>query len=206
MKTIRLAIILMLPIFAIAENNAIDCQLTPAIWSVTTPPNFIQSNNLRKKNGAHNFAKGQFINIVGQVLDENCTPVTGARVRIWQADALGHWSDEPDDMDINFAGSGVATTDNLGRYAFFTVMPATSNNHTPYINFSIYYQDLPPLETAMFFADRYLTNSNNKLKRQFNVAKRKLLLAKHIGYDKMENADIYEFNITLEGKLNYKQY
>ncbi len=30
--------------------------------------------------------------------------------------------------------------------------------------------------------------------------------SKQVGYDNIENADIYEFNITLEGKLNYKQH
>jgi len=195
---------------ASAESSTFaECQLTPAIWATYPPPTFTTSNNLRRKSGSYKFAQGHFVNIVGRVLDSNCTPVTGATVRIWQTNAMGVLENDPnavDDKDPNFSGSGTAVTNNLGFYSFFTVMPAATENRAPHIKLSVYHSELAGLETEMFFPNQHLNERDQTLKRQLNIRNRKLLLAKQIGYDKIENADIYEFNITLEGKLNYKQY
>ena len=150
-----------------------------------------------------------FINIVGRVTDSNCIPITGAVVRIWQANAFGVYEDDPsvfNNKDPNFVGSGSITTDNLGNYSFFTVMPAANGKRAPHIKFSVYYQGLKAIETEMFFPDQYLTSKDEVFKSQLNAKNRKFLLAKLLRYDSMNNADIYEFNITLEGKLNYKQH
>ena len=114
--------ILVLSVQGFCSNNVVNvCQMTPAIWADFPPPNFATSNNLRKKSGSYKFANGNFINITGKVFDQNCTPVTGAVVRIWQANAYGVFEDDNkvfDNKDENFAGSGTAITDNLGEYAF----------------------------------------------------------------------------------------
>lgn len=192
-----------------SDNTIKTCQVTPAIWADFPPPNFTTSNNLRKKNGSYKFANGDFINIIGKVFDQNCIPVTGAVVRIWQANAYGVFEDDDkifDNKDENFAGSGTSITNNLGEYSFFTVMPGAFKNRAPHIKFSIYHKDLPVFETEMFFPNQNLTDKDLVLKKHINANDRKLLLAKHIGYDTIKNADIYEFYITLEGRLNYKQY
>lgn len=209
MKTLAAIILIFYTSLGAADSLPTPvCQLTPALWSKYPPPTFITSNNLRRKVGSYKFAQGQFINITGQVLDSNCTPVTGAVVRIWQTNAMGVYEDDSavfDNKDPNFAGSGTSITDNLGRYSFLTVMPASEKSRTPHIKFSIYHQDLPAFETEMFFPNQYLNSRDPTIKRQLNIQNRKLLLAKHIGYANIDNADLYEFNITLEGNLNYKQ-
>lgn len=193
-----------------AESEIINnCHITPAIWSEFTPPPFNTSNNLRRKAGSDKFAQGQFINIIGQVLDSNCIPVSDANVKIWHANAMGVYENDTDifeDKDPDFTGSGYTVTDNLGRFSFFTIMPAASGKRAPHVKFSISHYMLNPLETEMFFPEQYLTKKDPVLNRQIAAADRNFLIAKTVKYDNIENADVYEFNITLEGELKYKQY
>jgi protocatechuate 3,4-dioxygenase, beta subunit len=74
-------------------------------------------------------AKGTVLYLSGRVLAANGTPVAGARVEIWQANAAGRYSHPNDEnvdapLDDKFNGFAVAMTDGQGRYAFKTVRPA----------------------------------------------------------------------------------
>lgn len=73
-------------------------------------------------------AQGTLLHLAGRVLLLDGTPVTGAVVEIWQANAHGkydHPGDEnPAPLDPAFRGFAVTTTDAQGRYAFTTVRPA----------------------------------------------------------------------------------
>lgn len=73
-------------------------------------------------------AEGTVLHLSGRVTMLDGTPVTGAEIQIWQANAHGkyrHAGDvNPAPLDPNFQGFAVATTDADGRYAFTTVKPA----------------------------------------------------------------------------------
>ena len=87
-----------------------------------------QSGDLTRVQDGLGRAKGQVLNVMGRVLNPAGEPVRGARVEIWQANAVGRYA-HPDDpnpapLDPNFVGFGVITTDAEGRYRFKTIKPA----------------------------------------------------------------------------------
>jgi protocatechuate 3,4-dioxygenase beta subunit len=73
-------------------------------------------------------ARGTTLYLSGRVLSRAGTPVSGARVEIWQANTHGRYAHPNDDstqpLDSNFNGFAVVSTDPDGRYAFRTVRPA----------------------------------------------------------------------------------
>jgi len=73
-------------------------------------------------------ALGQVVHLMGRVLDENGVPVAGARVELWQANAVGRYAHpadrNPAPLDPNFQGFGSQLTDGGGQYRFRTIKPA----------------------------------------------------------------------------------
>jgi len=73
-------------------------------------------------------ARGRLLYLTGRVLDLSGKPITGAKVEIWQANAVGRYSHPSDGnsaaLDPNFAGYGVAHTGADGAYRFKTVCPS----------------------------------------------------------------------------------
>jgi len=68
------------------------------------------------------------LHLSGRVLTSAGTPVAGARVEVWQANARGRYAHpndtNPTPLDPHFAGFAVTATDQEGRYRFKTVIPA----------------------------------------------------------------------------------
>ncbi|MBS0236234.1 MAG: hypothetical protein JSS50_02720 [Proteobacteria bacterium] len=189
-----------------ASAQAVEgCPLTPEVWEVESYPATHHSNDLRRTSGSPYLAQGKMINLVGRVLDQNCVPVTGARIQLVQADSLGHYSDDKE-RDRGFTGSGITFTDNLGRYSFFSIMPGPVHNRAPHIRFSIDHPEIQHFETEMFFPDNLAVESDPMLRSQVAKEQRHLLISKYIGYNINEGIDVYEFAITLNGSLNYKTY
>src|SRR3989441_12578105 len=73
-----------------------------------------------------------FRSVTGRVVDEECRPVKGAMVEIWQANTRGRYTHvadpNPAPKDPNFLGFGEATTDADGKYSFKTIK--RSEEHT----------------------------------------------------------------------------
>jgi len=73
-------------------------------------------------------AAGTVLHLSGRVLTSAGTPVAGARVEVWQANARGRYAHpndtNPTPLDPHFAGFAVTATDQEGRYRFKTVIPA----------------------------------------------------------------------------------
>src|SRR5262249_34525649 len=104
------------------------------------------------------YAPGELVYITGRVLDKQCVPVSDAIVEIWQADFNGQYKKptlgERLSPEPVFAGTGRATTDNLGRFNFVTVFPgATQEGRAPYIHVQVRHKNFPKLDTEMFFAN-----------------------------------------------------
>lgn len=182
------------------------CHKTPDIWELFSLPKSYQSNDLTRREGAAEFAKGKFIKIKGKVFDSNCVPVSGATIRIWQANANGIYQflvGNEKLMDKNFTGSGTAITDNLGEYVFYSVYPGAVKNEAPSIIFQVEREGFSKLETRMFFPgeknqkDKLLTNSVAKDLRKFLIAQK---VGKELEYE------VYRFNVTLKGYNIYKEY
>src|SRR4051794_11175070 len=78
-------------------------------------------------NGSSGKAEGKIINVSGRVLTHNGSPVSGAKIEIWQANTHGRY-DHPSDtsqepLDPNFQGYAIITTDAEGHYRFKTIKP-----------------------------------------------------------------------------------
>ncbi|MHA1600546.1 MAG: dioxygenase family protein [Alphaproteobacteria bacterium] len=123
-------------------------------------------------------AKGQIIELAGQVLDAKGTPVSGARVEIWQANSHGRYAHprDPADapLDPNFLGYGAVETDAEGRYGFRTIKPGSYPTgaggwvRPPHIHFAVAGRR-ERLITQMYFpgeplndVDRLLNGAGNR--------------------------------------------
>ena len=190
--------------YASAKSLQLNCPFTPQIWEAIAPPKTEKSNNLTRKTGSPEFAKGEVIIIRGQVLDNECVPVTEATVSIWQPNSNGVYESEKIPLrDKNFRGSGTSITDNMGYFSFITVYPGKSEERMPHVKFSVMHSDFFPLETQMFFPG----NEDDKILKS-SVAKneRYLLIARKGNINRKLKAQEYVFNITMEGKNKYKEY
>ncbi len=105
-------------------------------------------------------ARGTVLHLSGRVLTSAGTPVAGARVEIWQANAAGRYAHpndgNPTPLDPNFDGFAVTTTDEHGHYAFKTVVPAAypagpGRMRPAHIHFKVI-GEREELVTQMYFA------------------------------------------------------
>ena len=172
----------------------IDCKPTPVATNESYPgeAKIMQSSKLARPAGKTEFALGQLVYLSGRVLDENCVPVAGAVVDIWQTDSRGRYRYPDKGSLVNpypvFAGSGRAVTDNLGRYSFITIYPGSYRTfiskpepghyvvNAPHVHFYITHDDFKPLLTKMYFegdrrneADPSLKKLNEELRKRISV-------------------------------------
>lgn len=198
------------------------CQITPSLAVDKYPGegNIRRSSSLAQPPGKSEVSPGQPLVVYGRVYDSNCVPVVGAEVDIWHADTSGNIVIPPSGKFADpyplFAGSGRASTDNEGRFNFFTIFPGSKVikrgkqeiETAPHINFRIKYDTLPrPLMTTLFFDNdrRNLTDANyNRLK----VQDKPLLSAKVVPVDANfigAGMNVF-FDITIPAKEPLKQY
>lgn len=96
--------------------------------------------------GAKGVARGDPINVIGRVVDLRGNPIRGARVELWQANAVGRY-DHPGDranpaaLDPDFQGFARLLTDRGGNFKFRSIKPSAYNSpigmRTPHIHFDI---------------------------------------------------------------------
>jgi protocatechuate 3,4-dioxygenase, beta subunit len=86
-------------------------------------------------------AQGEVIEVSGRVLDRLGNPVHGARIDLWQANALGRYahandtSDRP--LDPNFQGMARLVTGASGEWRIRTVRPGLYTGRTRHIHFDV---------------------------------------------------------------------
>jgi protocatechuate 3,4-dioxygenase, beta subunit len=87
-----------------------------------------ETGDLTRVPGKSGRAEGQILDVTGTLRNGRGEPLRGAKIEVWQANALGryaHPSDRnPAPLDPNFEGFGVVTTDHEGSYRFKTIKPA----------------------------------------------------------------------------------
>ena len=102
--------------------------------------------DLTRIRGSKGEARGHPVNVIGRVVDLRGNPVRGARIELWQANAVGrydHPGDVRDDaaLDPNFQGYASLATDRDGRFKFRTIKPGAykipGDVRTPHIHFDI---------------------------------------------------------------------
>lgn len=104
-------------------------------------------------------ALGQLIVVSGRIMDEDGSPIRGAVIELWQANAAGRYVHKMDNhqapLDPNFIGQGRMVTNEEGEYSFFSIKPGAYPVlesgwwwRPPHIHFSIF---------GVSFMDRYVT-------------------------------------------------
>ena len=131
-----------------------------------------RDTDLTRIQGHAGRAQGQVIRVNGRVLDDQGSPVEGALVDIWQANAFGRYAHEDDPasapLDPDFQGWGMVKTDAEGNYAFTTIKPgayAVSSgwSRPPHIHFKISRRGFHELTTQMYFANEPLNETDRLL-------------------------------------------
>ncbi|MFK8040527.1 MAG: dioxygenase [Rickettsiaceae bacterium] len=155
------------------QNKLNTCVITKNIIDNYEPEKFESNNNLLSKQGVAPKYCGYQIIIRGKVLDKNCVPVSNAIVYLWQIGcdqkypytALKNvvnqrWIDLSG--KYSFTGSGTAITNNQGEFYFITMYP-TKIKTTPYATVRVHYKDISPVQTKLYFSDKYLIQDNAQI-------------------------------------------
>ena len=123
-------------------------------------------------------AAGNILYLSGRVLARNGTPVAGAVMEIWQANAAGRYAhsgdSNPAPLDPNFQGYARIVTDSQGRYAIKTIKPgaypvASGAMRAPHIHFDVTGK-VTRLVTAMYFEGEALNDQDRVLKTSRDAA------------------------------------
>ena len=147
------------------------------------------SGDLRKKD-----LLGQKINVKGQVIDGNDTPIHDALVEIWQADPNGNYDTNPNGQFFGFGRMGTGSGDFVG-FNFKTYKPGiTAPNSAPHINITVFARGmLNHLFSRIYFSDEEEENKKDLLLNELDTSLRSRLIAEK------ENENEYRFDIYLQG-------
>ena len=147
------------------------------------------SGDLRKKD-----LVGQKINVKGQVIDGNDTPIHDALVEIWQADPNGNYDTNPNGKFFGFGRMGTGSEDFVG-FNFKTYKPGkTEPNSAPHINITVFARGmLNHLFSRIYFSDEEEENKKDLLLNEIDTSLRPRLIAEK------ENENEYRFDIYLQG-------
>jgi len=199
-----------------AEHLA--CNATPFIQpAFANKKPMSKGNNLMRKPGSPSRASGDYIQISGMVVDENCLPIQGVVLEIWQTDSHGHyeweydresyWALPPAGKDNNFLYSGSAHTDNLGAFDFMTMMPASHDGDTPYINVIVKRAGYEELHTRIYFSGQALNDGDKSLAGLSDEGRAALVVkGKPLNMAGAYEGTAYYFPITLRGISPYKRF
>jgi protocatechuate 3,4-dioxygenase beta subunit len=105
--------------------------------------------------------EGVPLGLLLQVVEaSDCSALTGARVDIWHANALGHYSGyqaQGDARDVSTEGRtflrGSQFTDDGGEVSFATIYPGWYTGRTPHIHFKVFVDDKNVVTGQIYFPD-----------------------------------------------------
>jgi protocatechuate 3,4-dioxygenase beta subunit len=148
------------------------CAATPAQMEGPFYPDRDQPDkdlDLTHLEGGTGRAEGDVIYVEGRVLDDDCQPVPGALVEIWQANKWGRYRHTGDTntapLDPHFQGWGQVVSDEEGRYRFKTIVPGAYPAEDgwvrpPHIHFKVARRGYHELITQMYFAGEALNDED----------------------------------------------
>lgn len=121
-----------------------------------------KNNDLTMVTGKLHMAQGKIIYLSGKVVDQNCEPVEGVMVEIWQACESGRYnhpgdSQNPSPLDPNFQYWGIEVTNSEGAYNFKSIIPGHYSAganwiRPPHIHFKVHKRGIRELISQMYFA------------------------------------------------------
>lgn len=201
---------LCVPAISYADSVLLQCSVTPSASPfVEAPKEIVLTNNLRRRTALIQVAEGEVIYFQGRVVDEHCVPVSGAAVTIWHADSKGYYVGDEDeaDWDQYFSGSGVAVTDNLGRYYFISVSPGSVDGGAPTIHLRVEHSDFELFETDVFLDDKLPVDLADMPYLDFTVDTLNALTAFSEPIDRLKDVgQKYSFPVTLSEKSLLRRF
>lgn len=194
------------------------CSPYPEINDPTSfPQKFNTTNNLaRPSDSAFYEAEGEKITIYGRIMDGNCTPLSDAKIYIWQANKKGYVQypiKTPNDrkhhkawIDPNFTGTGTINSDNMGRFNFSTIKPGSPTKVTPHIHIMVEHPKLKTLNSKIYFVKEGVSKiiDTNKDDNVF-ILKDKNLIAQ-VTAVKGTHPNNYMIDITMDGTIDHKGF
>ncbi len=190
------------------------CGLTPAQQEGPYYPqaSLERDSDLTRLDPESKLAAGQVIYVTGQVQDEECRPLSGAMLEVWQACSSGKYnhSDDPNPLklDPDFQYWGRARTDKNGNYTLKTIVPGHypvggGRFRPPHIHFKVYARLHFTLTTQMYFTptsydDPALAKIVDELNNLEAVDNRLKVEFKHGGAEIEKEARIGRFDVTLK--------
>jgi len=126
-------------------------------------------------------ASARPLHLSGRVVDRGGRAIAGARVEIWQCDALQHYRHPADAaagvVDKGFAGFGWQLGGADGRYAFETIRPVPYPGRTPHIHVKVRVDGRTLLSSQIFMPDQEPLNRADFLWRNLGHDGQPLALA-----------------------------
>lgn len=179
-------------------NKLNRCIITKSAIDDYEPEEFGLSNNLLRQTGQKPVYYGTRIIVKGRLLDQNCVPVSDAKIYLWQVGSDGKYPYTPLRTRINkkmlnsaskssFTGSGTATTNNKGEFYFITIYPGKIQNTVSNVNIRVEHRDLGQLQTKLYLTSQTLNSENCG---EVNYALSNI----------SDELRIYEFNVVMSGK------
>lgn len=129
--------------------------------------------DLTRLKGHRNRAKGSVIEVTGRVLDRHGNPINGARLEIWQCNAVGRYA-HPNDvatapLDPDFQGYAMIATGAGGQWRMTTIKPAGYASpigfRTPHVHFDVRGR-AQRLITQMYFPEDDATNIKDAIYKE----------------------------------------
>lgn len=184
-------------------NRLNCCKITKSAINDYEPREFQLSNNLLRKTGQQSVYRGTKIIVKGILLDQDCVPVSDAKIYLWQVGSDGKYPYIPLRTRINkkmlnlvskssFTGSGTATTNNKGEFYFVTIYPSKIAHKTANLNIRVDHLNLGQLQTKL-----YLSNSTVDLENCGEV--------NHVLASVPNGIKTYEFRVVMPGRT-FKRY
>ncbi|RYE05917.1 MAG: dioxygenase [Rickettsiaceae bacterium] len=178
------------------KNKLNHCKVTAPAINNYEPEEFWLSNNLLRAAGELPIYCGEKIIIKGRLLDQKCSPISDAKIYMWQAGCDGKYPYLPLRNRVNknlintynrstFKGSGVTTTNNLGEFLFITIKPHTNLRQSPYVSIRAKHHNLGELQTNLVLSSKHLIDINQEIPS---------------GQLFLEETDIYDFDVIMKGE------
>jgi len=136
------------------------------------PAKFNSTNNLLRKSGIDPLFCGKKILLNLEVVDQNCVPLSDAKIYLWQVGCDKKYPYKPlrpmADRSLfhrsgvsTFLGSGISTANNLGEAKFLTIYPPALGHEAPHVNIRIEHKDLGSFQTKIFLKNHELIESDD---------------------------------------------
>ncbi len=160
-----------------------------------------QDADLTKVKGLSGVAKGEIIEVFGQVLDQDSNPIEDVTIDLWQANSFGKYHHPHDTstapVDENFQAWAIIQSGQQGKYRFKTIIPGayplgSTQQRTPHIHFKIGKNGYISLLTQMYFPGQPLNTQDGLFKRK-SSKEQAMMTARRIG-----ESNQYQYDIVIE--------